>query len=321
MNKRYFDFGDINLIPELGIVNSRNECDTSIRLGNYSFRNPVYPSNMSSVITYTMARELARNGYFYTMHRFLTDEAHLHIIKLMIDDNLIVSISVGIGEKWEAFLKTLSTNNIKPEFITIDIAHGHSLAMEIMIKFIKNLFPETFIIAGNVCTADGAIALHMYGANAVKIGIAPGLVCTTAMQTGFGSRGIQASIINEIHDKHPIIKIIADGGIRQHGDICKALVMGATMVMAGSLFSGLHESGGFVKFVDGVKIIEYHGSASSSQSGKINRIEGTSIDLLHKDKSVLNEMKEINESLQSAISYGGGRDISVLKNVKYIIKN
>lgn len=335
MNNKYFDFSDINLIPDFGIVSSRSVCDTSVKLGNHIFKLPVYPANMESVITPHIATKLANEGYFYTMHRFLTDEELISFMQHMKANNLLISISVGVGTKWQNFLYDLKDeHDIIPDFITIDIAHGHSMVMEAMVNYTKEVFPDTFLIAGNISTVEAANALATWGVNAVKVGIAPGLACTTAMATGFGSRGIQASTIQEISDNLEYdIKIIADGGIKHHGDIAKALVLGADMVMAGSMFAGFQESPG--KIIDTVDVItdhykmklptnnikhvEYWGSASSFQSGKTNRIEGTKIKIPFKDRSILSEFNSIKESLQSAISYAGGDNLQAFLTTKYKI--
>jgi GMP reductase len=114
------------------------------------------------------------------------------------------------------------------------------------------------------------------------------------------------------------VPIIADGGIKHPSDISKSLVLGATMVMIGGMFSGLSDSPGNVVNVNGILKKEFWGSASNRQSGKANRIEGKSILVDYKDRSVLDELKYIEECLQSSISYAGGSDLESLKSVKWI---
>lgn len=139
--------------------------------------------------------------------------------------------------------------------------------------------------------------------------------CTTWPSTGFGSRNCQASTIYNcsLVSNKPII---ADGGIRVPGDIAKSLVMGATMVMVGGMLSGFKDSPGHLVTVDGKNKKEFWGSASQFQSGKSNRIEGTKILVDYKDRSILDEMKYLEECLQSSISYGGGNDLSCFNDVK-----
>lgn len=318
---KYFDYKDVNLIPKKGIVKSRNECDTSVILGKHKFNLPVYPANMESIINTEIAHKLATQGYFYTMHRFMSNLEQMAFVQHMKKHKLISSISIGVNKESYTLLEDLLKNNLEPDFITIDIAHGYCVLMEDMLQFIRMKGFRSFIIAGNIATVEAANDLTVWGANAVKVGIAGGAVCTTAMATSFGTRGIQASIIKEISDNLQFdSKIIADGGIREHGDIAVALTMGAHMVMAGKMFSGFEESpGNLVDSSDNQVYKEYWGSASSHQSGKTNRIEGTKTLIPYKNRSILTEFTSLTESLQSAISYAGGKDLSVFINTEYII--
>jgi len=310
-----FDFEQINLVPQKCIVNSRSECDTSVKLGNFTFKLPVVPANMECVIDENLAVKLAKNNYFYIMHRFGTNPVMFTL--LMKSQGLVSSISLGVNEDSYKLVDELKSTNMIPDFITIDIAHGHSTKMEKMIKYIKSNLPESFIIAGNLSTQEAVNDLEEWGADALKIGIGPGLACTTWPTTGFGSRNCQASTIYNcsLVSKKPII---ADGGIRVPGDISKSIVLGATMVMVGGMMSGFKDSPGQLVTVDGKDKKEFWGSASKFQSGKSNRIEGTKILVDYKDRSIIDEMKYLEECLQSSISYAGGNTINSLKNVKWL---
>ncbi len=309
-----FDFEDINLVPKICIVDSRSECDTSVKLNQHTFNLPVIPANMECVINVDIAIKLAKAGYFYVMHRFGVNP--VEFTKIMKNNGLISSISLGVNEdsyKWVDELKS----NVTPDFITIDIAHGHSKKMEKMLKYIKQHLPKSFVIAGNVSTPDGVYCLDIWGADAIKVGIGPGYSCTTWPTTGFGSRNCQASTILNC-SKSTDKPIIADGGIRVPGDISKSLVLGATMVMIGGMLAGFKDSPGHLVNFDGKNKKEFWGSASSFQSGKSNRIEGTKLLIDYKDRSILDEMNYLKECLQSSISYGGGKDLESLKKVSWI---
>ena len=310
-----FDFDEINLIPKKGIVDSRSEIDTKTKLGNFEFKLPVIPANMECVIDDNIAEILASNGYFYIMHRFGLNA--VDFIKKMKSKNLLSSISLGVNQDSYDTIDEIVTSNNTPDFVTIDIAHGHSIKMEKMLKYIKEKLPNTFVIAGNVSTPTAVMELEIWGADAVKVGIGPGSACTTWPTTGFGSRNCQASTVMECARvaKKPII---ADGGIRVPGDIAKSIVLGATMVMIGGMLSGFKDSPGNLVIVDGKNKKEFWGSASQFQSGKSNRIEGTKILIDYKDRSILDEMKYLEECLQSSISYGGGNKVDDLYNVKWI---
>jgi GMP reductase len=315
-----FDYDKVNLIPRMCIVESRSDCDTSVKFGNHTFRVPVMPANMECVINEDLAVKLARNKYFYVMHRFNTDI--IKFCKYMIASQLFTSISVGVNNDSYTDISRLVSHNIIPDYITIDIAHGHSIKVKNMIQFIKDKLPSTFIIAGNVSSPEAVEDLEIWGANAIKVGIGPGSACTTYNATGFGSRGAQASVLEGCARAARTSLIIADGGIAHPGDIAKSLVLGATMVMIGGMFSGLTDSpGSIVQGIDGKLYKEFWGSASAHQSNKKNRIEGTKKLVAMKPHGIIEEMKYLEECLQSAISYGGGRDVTVFKDVIYFVKN
>ncbi|MDL4973540.1 GMP reductase [Enterococcus faecalis] len=313
---KVFDYEDVQLIPNKCIVNSRSECDTTVTLGKHSFKMPVVPANMQTIIDETIAETLAENGYFYIMHRF-DEEARVPFIKKMQQKGLITSISVGVKEGEYAFVETLAREGLVPDYVTIDIAHGHSNAVINMIQHLKKFLPETFVIAGNVGTPEAVRELENAGADATKVGIGPGKVCITKNKTGFGTGGWQLAALRWCA-KAARKPIIADGGIRTHGDIAKSVRFGATMVMIGSLFAGHEESPGETKVEDGVVYKEYFGSASEFQKGEKKNVEGKKIWLRHKGK-LADTLVEMQQDLQSSISYAGGRDLEAIRKVDYVI--
>lgn len=311
-----FDYEDIQLVPAKCIVTSRNQCDTSITLGKHTFRLPVVPANMQTIIDEKVSTFLAENGYFYIMHRF-EPEKRLSFIKDMKSQGLIASISVGVKEEEFDFIKQLAGENILPDYVTIDIAHGHSVSVIEMIKFIKKHLPETFIIAGNVGTPEAVRELENSGADATKVGIGPGKVCITKIKTGFGTGGWQLAALRWCA-KAASKPIIADGGIRTHGDIAKSIRFGASMVMIGSLFAAHEESPGQTIEKEGRLYKEYFGSASEYQKGERRNVEGKRMYVEHKGylKDTLIEMEQ---DLQSSISYAGGNKLEALRNVSYVV--
>lgn len=318
---RVFDFENITLLPNFSQVESRGDCDATCIFGGHRFKLPIVPANMESIIDVKLATELAKKGYFYILHRFNIDE--VSFVKDMKDHNLIASISVGVNEDSYTLIDELTSKDLIPHFITVDIAHGHSIKMMKMVKYIKDKIPNVFLIGGNVCTPEAVIDLEKWGCDAVKCGIGGGSACTTYHSTGFGNRGWQAAMIEQCSKvaKKPIV---ADGSIKEHCDIVKSLVLGGSMVMVGGMLAGYNESPGekIKNELDGHWYKEFWGSASSSQSGKINRIEGIRKLVPYKEVSIFDKLKEIEESLQSAISYAGGNPntIECLNSVKYVIK-
>lgn len=318
--KKKFDFEDITLLPQYSYVESRSNCNTSIKFGGYKFKLPVVPANMESIIDVELAVNLASNGYFYILHRFDIDE--VHFVKIMKESNLFSSISIGVNEDSYKLIDKLVEENLIPEFITVDIAHGHCVKMKKMLSYLRKKLPNTFVIAGNVCTPEAVTDLEEWGCDAVKVGIGGGSACTTYHSTGFGNRGWQANMIKDCSDvaKKPII---ADGSIKEHSDIVKSLVLGATMVMVGGMFAGYKESPGKLIQIDGKWNKTFWGSASSEQTGKQNRIEGIKRYIPYKEESIFVKLKQIEESLQSAISYAGANPstLKCLMFVDYVILN
>ena len=234
----------------------------------------------------------------------------------------IASISIGVNEDSINELKAIKSAKLMPEFITLDIANAWSPKAESMIKFIKDNF-ASFLIVGNIASADGVREIHQWGADAIKAGIAGGKVCITKNKTGF-HRPMASTILDcASYTLENNLPLIADGGIREHGDIAKAFACGATMVMAGSLFAGYEESAGNIIEItlDGVSLPrmykEYYGSASQYNKGEVKNVEGKKI-LIDYHGSMERLLLELKEDLQSAISYAGGTKLSDLLKAKLI---
>ncbi|WP_423600327.1 GMP reductase [Roseateles sp. MS654] len=310
-----FDYDNILLLPRKCRVNSRSECDTSVEFGPRRFRLPVVPANMKTVVDESITEWLAANGYFYVMHRFDLDA--LAFARGMRDKGLFVSLSAGVKDADYALIDRLAAEGVGADYITIDIAHGHADAVQRMIAHIKHRLPDTFVIAGNVGTPEGVIDLENWGADATKVGIGPGKVCITRLKTGFGTGGWQLSALKwcaRVATK----PIIADGGIRHHGDIAKSVRFGAAMVMIGSLFAGHEESPGNTVEVEGKLYKEYYGSASDFNKGEYKHVEGKRILEPVKGK-LADTFREMEEDLQSSVSYAGGRSLADLRKVNYVV--
>lgn len=311
-----FDYDDIQLVPNKGIIKSRHDADTSVKFGNRTFKIPVVPANMESVINEKMAIWLAKNGYYYVMHRF-QPEKRLDFIKMMHEQGLFASISVGIKDSEYAFIDLLVKENVIPEYITIDVAHGHSIYVIKMIKYIKDKMPDAFLTAGNIATPEAVRELENAGADATKVGVGPGRACITKLKTGFGTGGWQLAALR-MCSKVASKPIIADGGIRHNGDIAKSVRFGASMVMIGSMLAGHQESPGNVIKINDKTYKQYWGSASEVQKGAYRNIEGKQM-LVPFRGSIADTLTEMQEDLQSAISYAGGKTLNSIKLVDYVI--
>jgi GMP reductase len=310
-----FDYDNILLLPRKCRVDSRSECDTSVVFGGRRFALPVVPANMKTVLDESIAEWLAASGHFYVMHRFDLDT--VAFARRMREAGHFVSISSGVKPADMAVIDRLAAEGVGADYVTIDIAHGHAESVRRMIEHIKAKLPQAFVIAGNVGTPEGVIDLENWGADATKVGIGPGKVCITRLKTGFGTGGWQLSALKWCA-RVATRPIIADGGIRHHGDIAKSVRFGAAMVMVGSLFAGHEESPGQTVEVDGRRYKEYYGSASDFNKGEYKHVEGKRI--LEPIKGRLADtVREMREDLQSSISYAGGTTLADLKKVNYVV--
>lgn len=312
MEKEY-GFQEVYLLHNKCIAESRKDCDPSVTLGGIKFKTPVVPSNMKSVVNEGTCEYLARKGWFYIMHRFGID--NYAFTTSMHDKGLFSSISIGVNEDSYESLRIMKKDNIVPEFITLDIANAYSSKAERMVKFVKDNF-TSFLIVGNYATEEAVVALEEWGADATKAGISCGKVCTTYHSTGV-ARPMFSTILNCSNvAKKPII---SDGSIKDIGDVGKAIVAGASFVMAGSLFAGYEQSAGEIITIEGKRYKQYFGSASYNNTLNDKNVEGTCILVDYKgDMDKL--LEKIEDGIRSCVSYSGGLDIKSIPNMKYGVR-
>jgi hypothetical protein len=166
-----FDYDNILLLPRKCLVESRSECDAGVELGGRKFRIPVVPANMKTVIDEKICVWLAENGYFYVMHRFDLD--NVQFVRDMRARGVYASISLGVKAPDYAAVDQMVDEGLIPEYITIDIAHGHADSVKKMVRYLKAKMPSAFVIAGNVATPEAVIDLENWGADATKVGRRP----------------------------------------------------------------------------------------------------------------------------------------------------
>lgn len=333
-------FDDVLLVPNYSDIESRADIDISVNINKFKFSHPIIPANMKTVTGKTMAIKIAQNGGLAILHRFMTDVEQLDVASFIIKNNLQNHFALSIGIKAEDQDILRKYVDVGGEIICIDIAHGDSLQCAGMITWIKETFPKLFIIAGNVATASGAERLWMAGADVVKVGIGPGSLCTTRIETGNGvpqltalmdvykarleltkvkqgyiddgfNRPYMGNIGRTI--ERPLY-IIADGGIKSAGDIVKALCF-SDMVMVGNLFAGCDETPGNIININGRVHKEYVGSSTH----KANHVEGIAAMVPCKGsyESVQNRLVE---GLRSGCSYQGAHNLTELKDNPEFIK-
>lgn len=370
-------YSQVYLKPNYSVVRSRAEVDLSVEFLGRRFALPIVPSNMQAVINEELAHWLSENDYPYIFHRF--GDTRAFIQRANREKWKMISISVGVKEVDKELLNWVATSGLRLDWICVDIAHGHSVLMKEMIEFIRGLQSRVAvipaqdfkggtlyspsacglkIIAGNVATPEGVKDLTSWGADCVKVNVGPGRACSTKVQTGFHVPAFTCALNCAEAAKADFfirgakdIPLIFDGGIRENGDIAKALVAGRgrdNLVMLGSVLAACkdapgenvyeetrvytneitaEEGGGYPstgiyawKTRKTGKILSkrYWGSASSRQKGEKRHEEGFEVDLACNGLTYAEKYQQIRESLSSAVSYAGGTNLKAFANVTWM---
>lgn len=242
---------------------------------------------------------------------------------------LLAGAAVGVTDDMLKRVEALVKSQV--DVVVLDTAHGHSKGVLDAVKSIKNNFPNLQVIAGNVATAEATYDLIQAGADAIKVGIGPGSICTTRVVTGIGVPQITAVINCSKAANEFNVPVIADGGIKYSGDITKAIAAGANIVMAGSLFAGTEESPGEEVLFEGRRYKEYRGMGSmgAMDSGSKDRYfqEGTKKYVpegvegrVHYKGKLGDVVYQLIGGLKSGMGYVGAKDISELQEKAKMIK-
>ena len=241
-------------------------------------------------------------------------------------------MAAAIGVTGDAVERAEALINVGVDAVVIDTAHGHTKGVVTILKAVKNKFPDTDVIVGNIATGEAAKYLVEAGADAVKVGIGPGSICTTRVVAGVGFPQFSAVLEVAAAIKGTGVPVIADGGIRYTGDIPKAIAAGADSVMLGSLLAGTKESPGETIIFEGRKFKSYRGM------GSVEAMEHGSKDRYFQDveddikklvpegivgrvpyKGELNEtMHQFIGGLRAGMGYCGAKDIEAQKDAKFV---
>ena len=291
-------YDDISLIPtEVSRIKSRKQADTSSAFLGIKLSLPVLSSPMESVTGITMARELSNLGCLGIINRF--DSSLEKIIEANGEEKLVKGVSIALN----APLKTIERLAEAKYVICIDTANANNLEVLKRTEEIKKKF-NAKIIVGNIAHGASLKQLADSGADAVRVGIGSGSVCTTSIQTGIGI-GQVSSLLNVLYAREQQnlkIQIIADGGIKGAGDVAKAIALGADAVMLGRLLAGTRETPGEVIKYNDQLWKKYRGSASFGVKMKNEFIEGEETMVPYKGP-VKNVIDGISDGLKSTMSY------------------
>jgi len=314
--KQALTYDDIQLIPAYSEIESRQNIDLSTQLTtNYRIRVPLVASPMDTVCDSEMAIAMAELGGIGCIHRFNTiQEQAEHVLKVTNDvknkDWFTPHVMAAVGANGDYLERARELVKAGANIILIDVAHGYHKFVIDAIDNLKNLLPlNVDVIAGNVATGKAAQALQNAGADAIRVGIGGGSLCTTRVKTGFGVPNVTSLVDCAGSIKVPII---ACGGIRNSGDIAKALGVGANSVILGSLIAGTKEAPGpMIEKANGL-YKRYRGAASletKSIHGQATRnVEGESTIVPFKGK-VKFVVDGLLDGLRSALSYAGANNL------------
>lgn len=307
-------YDDVLLIPQYSEIESRSHVDLSVNLSKgLKARLPIVPANMKTVTGFQMAIDIFEQGGLAILHRFMPFEEQLEFAEKYTRSNLMNHLGFSVGVKLEDYENLPKLIEAGVKIICIDIAHGDSKMCVDMTKYISTTYPNVFLISGNVATYGGTMRLLEAGADMVKVGIGPGSLCTTRVETGNGVPQLSAIMFAncakaefEYKTKKKVF-LMADGGIKNAGDCVKALCF-ADMVMAGNLFAGSEETPGRVISVDGKLFKDYVGSSTH----KSNHVEGVAA-LVPLKGHARDIMQSLNEGIRSGCSYQGSTNLTELK--------
>lgn len=317
---RTYTYADIGLVPRnFSRIRSRDDVDLRSDFLGVLMDLPVLLAPMETVVGSEAAIAAFESGMLAIMPRRPTDPAKdiSEYIKVTADADLLAVPSIPAnGSGMEALARRYIELNAWA--LCIDVANGYHIAVEDAVKRLRDIDPDTYIIAGNIASPEGYDWCWEQGIDAVRVGIGGGSVCTTSIATGVGVG--QASLVRELatwrennsyqSDKPPLI--IADGGIKNPGDIAKAIALGADIVMVGGMFAGTEEAPGAVVEQSGIRYKELAGQASMEIKRNGKYVEGVKT-LVPCKGPIQNVAKEIEDGLRSALAYMNCQNLEELR--------
>lgn len=308
--KQSLTYDDISLIPtQVSRIKSRTQASTNCSFLGLKLNVPVISSPMDSVTGIDMAKELSNLGSLGIINRF---DSSLDSVLNAKNGKGIKAVSIALNTD----VKTIEKIAAKNYIICIDTANANNKEVLKKTEMIKRKF-NVKVIVGNIAHGDSLDQLENAGADAVRVGIGSGSVCTTSIQTGIGI-GQVSSLLNVLFarkDKKLKIKIIADGGVKSPGDVAKAISLGADVVMLGRMLSGTRETPGEVIKYNGQLWKKYRGSASFGVKMRNEFIEGEETMVAYKG-AVKSVIDGISDGLKSSMSYMNCLNLEELRNTE-----
>jgi IMP dehydrogenase len=314
-----YSYDDIFLTPQYSEMSSRSSANTSTRLGDFSLKTPIMSANMDTITGSEMAIAMSNAGGIGSLHRFMSIRDNIEEYNIVVANDANCFVSVGVNDHSKERLDALYNSGAR--HFVIDIAHGHSAMMKNMLQWIKTNYKDTFIMSGNVATAQAVNDLNDWGADSIKVGISNGSCCSTNIVTGHGVPQFSAVLDCSYAADQCGVHIVADGGIKTSGDIVKSFAAGCDLVMIGSLLSGTDETPGkFIETNNG-RVKEYRGMASSAamstrpgQNSKYTPTAEGVKTLVPAKGSAINIVNDLTKGLKSGMSYCNAFNIDEICN-------
>ena len=316
MKQEKLAFDDILLEPRFSTIKSRKGVDTANPLGRERLEIPIISSPMDTVTEDSMALHMSKAGGLGIIHRYNSMFEQADIVAKAVKAGA-TNIGAAVGVTGDYLHRAKMLVQAGANFICVDAAHGHHICMKEALRQLRNeLGFDVHLMAGNVATAEGFQALVDWGADSVRVGIGGGSICTTRIQTGHGVPTLQSILDCAIIARTSGVQLIADGGIKNSGDIVKALAAGANFVMLGSLLAGTIQSPGDVILTKHGKYKAYRGMASQAAQtdfkGSAHHVEGVASIIPFKG-DVAGILEGLMAGVRSGLSYSGAHNILELQ--------
>ena len=319
---RALSYDDVLLVPQYSNIHSRSEIDIGADLGkSLKLSLPIIASPMDTITSTNMSRAMSIAGGTGVIHRYNTPRTQSEQIAQFYAQeepetkrNNVIGAAIGVNGDYMDRAQQLFDAGTR--FFCVDVAHGHHVMVKDALQELRRQFGDfVHIMAGNVATLQGVNDLADWGADSVRCNIGGGSICSTRIQTGHGLPGLQT--IFECAKTDRDVKIIADGGIKNSGDMVKAMAAGADAVMVGSLLSGTDETPGpLQRSPDGTQWKSYRGMASKEAQvewrGKYSSFEGVATRVPYRGP-VAAVLEDIERGIRSGLSYSGARTITELQ--------
>jgi IMP dehydrogenase len=334
MNQNFplaLSYDDVLLVPQYSEIDSRSDIDLSAKLSpNLTLKIPLITTKMDTITGVEMAIEIGRLGGMGILPRFETIDDQADKVNKVAKSGVTTAAAIGIKEGFEE--RATALVRAGATVLDVDVAHGHLKKTVDATRKVRKMFGDKItLISGITSTYECAVDLYEAGADCLLVGVGGGSICTTRIMTGFGVPMITSLLETAKAAKKFGKTFVPDAGIRNSGDIVKALATGASAILGGNVFAGTKEVPGKIVTIDGKKYKEYNGSASKAE--KIKQVKKDSSD---KNNNYTNQVEGVESyvpykgpvedvvigllaGVRSGLSYAGAKNIPELwKKAKFI---